>query len=206
MRTQIVTVALAGSLGLTGAVLLSPSLASAQTSSPSASSTAVSDRITAIKDALAGLVSADTITQAQADRVATTLAEELPGRGGRGGHGHGPRAGRVSPEATASVLGITVEELQTQRQAGRTLAQIAEAEGVAKADLVEGLVAAAREQLAADVAAGTTTQAQADEVEAGLTERITAKVDRAGGPRGHHGHGGDATTPDAATTAPSPGA
>lgn len=207
MRTQIVTVVLAGSLGLTGAALLSPSLASAQTLSPSTTSSAVTDRLTAIKDALAGLVGDDTLTQAQADRVATTLAE-LPGRGGRGGHGHGPHAGRLSPEATASVLGIPVEELQTQRRAGATLAQIAEAEGVSRADLVEGLVAAAEKQLAADVAAGEITQAQADEVASGLTERITAKVNKVGGPRGHRDRGGDTTpqTPGSTTGTPSPGA
>lgn len=212
MRKQIVTFALAGSLGLTGAALLSPTLASAQTPSPSASSP-VTDRLTAIKDALKGLVGDDTITQAQADQVAQTLAEQLPARGGHGGHGgHGPHGGRVSPEATAAVLGISVQELQTQREAGRTLAQIAEAEGVAKADLVKGLVAAAEEQLAADVAAGELTQAQADEVQAGLTERITQQVDSVGrGGRGHHGPRGgdddaDATPGSTASATPGIGA
>lgn len=89
MRKQIVTLALAGSLGLTGAALLTPSLASAQTPGPSTS--AVSERLTALKDALSGLVTDKTLTQAQADEAATTLTErvtEKVDRVGRGPGGH----------------------------------------------------------------------------------------------------------------------
>ena len=203
MRKQIITVALAGSLGLTGAALLTPTLASAQTATPSAGASVLTDRVAAIKDALKGLVSDDTLTQAQADRVATTLADQLPvrGHGGRGPHG-----GRVSPEATAEAAGATVAELQAAREAGQTLAQLAESNGVSKATLISRLVKAAEAQLAADVTAGRLTQAQADEVKSTLTARITDKVDRVGhgpGGRGHHRHGDDAP---ATSATPSPGA
>ena len=70
--------------------------------------------------------------------------------------------------------------LRTAREAGQTLAQIAEAEGVSRADLISGLVAAAETRLAADVTSGRLTQAQADERSATLTARITEKVDQAG--------------------------
>ena len=206
MRKQIVTLALAGSLGLTGAALFSPALASAQTPSPS-TAIGLSDRVAAIRDALKGLVGDDTITQAQADRVASTLAETLP-RGGRGHHG--PHSGRVSPQATAAVLGITVDELRTQLEAGKTLAQVAQAEGVSRTALIDGLVKAAKAQLAADVTAGRLTKAQADEAAATLTERITDKVDRVGhgpGGRGHHGPDDEDATPGSTTSAtPSVGA
>lgn len=131
-----------------------------------------------------------------------TLAETLPTHGGRGHHG--PRGGRVTPEATAGVLGITVEELRTRLEAGDTLAQVAEAEGIARTALVSGLVEAAQAQLAADVTAGRLTQAQADEAAATLTERITEKVDRVGhgpGGRGHHRHDDDGSDSDDDTDA-----
>jgi hypothetical protein len=159
-------------------------------------------RLTSIKNALKGLVSDGTITQAQADKVAGTLAESgLGGPGGPGGRGgHGP-GGRVSAEATAKVIGITVDQLRTAQQSGQTLAQIAEAHGVAKADLIKGLVEAAKTQLAADVKAGKLTQAQADQVTSDLTARITERVDRVGRGPGGPGNGKDApTTPTPSTT------
>lgn len=196
MRKRIVTVALVSGLGLSGAALLSPSLAVAETD---AAATGISDRVSRIKEALQGLVTDKTLTQAQADKVATTLAEKLPPRGPRGFGRGGLRL--LTPEATASVLGITAEELRTQREAGKTLAQIAAAEGMSKATLIDKLVAAAKAQLAADVKAGRLTQAQADQISSGLEARITEKVDRVGPPRGHHHH--DAPAPSGSSQAPS---
>ena len=187
---KIVPIALAASLGLGGVALVTPSLAQAQdsgTPSPAPSGSAadaLADRVNRIKEALRGLVTDGTLNQEQADRVASTLAEQLPGRGGHGhGHGrggHGPHAGRLAPAAVAEALGVTEDELRTALQSGKTLAQIGEDEGIAKADLIDKLVAAAKEQLAADVQAGRITQAQADQVEQGLEARITEKVDRTG--------------------------
>ncbi|MCW2613447.1 MAG: hypothetical protein JWN08_441 [Frankiales bacterium] len=206
MRKKIITAALAGTLGLTGVALMAPSSALAQPADGSS-------RLSALKDALKGLVTDGTLTQSQADEVASTLAEARPEHGPRG-HDGGPGrdgAGKVAQEEVAKVLGITVDELRTQREAGKTLAQIAEAEGVEKADLVDGLVAAAKAQLAQAVTDGRLTQARADELSAGLEARITEQVDRVGrGPRGghgrHHGPHGDApdgTSSTAPSTAPS---
>ena len=120
--------------------------------------------------------------------------------------------GRVTPEATAKVIGITVDQLRAAQEAGQTLAQIAEAHGVSKSNLIKGLVDAAKAQLAADVKAGTITQAQADQVAAGLTERITERVDRAGrgfgrgGPGGSGGPGGRGPAGGGSTATPTPSA
>jgi hypothetical protein len=181
----------AGLLTGGGAALFVPDVALAADS-------ATDGRVTAITNALKGLVSDGTITQAQADKVADTLARsDLGGPGGPGGHGPGRGAGRLSPEATAKVLGITVDELRSAQESGKTLAQIAEANGVSKSDLISGLVAAAKAQLAAEVKAGRITQAQADELAADLTDRITERVDRAGHGfgGGRHGDGGPGTAP-----------
>ena len=190
MRTKIAVAALAGGLALTGGLLVAPGIAVA--ADPG---TGVSDRLTAIKDALKGLVSDKTLTQEQADKVAATLDSKLPRRG-PGGPGHRHHVARLAAEAVAKVLGITVEELRTQQRAGKTLAQIAAAEGISKATLIDGLVKAAEAELAAAVKDGRLTQAQADEMKSGLRARITEKVDKVGpGPRGpggfgrHHHHG-----------------
>jgi hypothetical protein len=198
MRKQIITVALAGGLGLGGAALLGPSIASAADGTTGTAS-GLADRVSKLKQALAGLVTDGTITQSQADKVAGTLAAQLPDRGPGGpGRGHGLRGGHLSPAATAAALGITVDELRTAEQAGKTLAQIAAAEGISKADLISKLVAAEKTQLAADVKAGRLTQAQADRLSGALTARITDRVDRVRPARGDHG-----PRPDDATTAPS---
>jgi hypothetical protein len=205
MRIKIVALALTA-----GAGLVAPGIALAADSATSGTSSAVdraAQRLSSINDALKGLVTDGSITQTQADEVAATLSASDAlrggphGPGGRGHHGHhGPRGGHVSPEATAKVLGVTVEELRTAQQAGRTLAQIAAAEGVSKADLISGLVAAAKTQLAADVEAGTVTQAQADEIAGTLTARITEKVDRVRLARPERSEP-KAATPSAASTA-----
>ena len=137
MRRTLVTLALAGTVGLTGAALLAPGSALAQTADGT-------PRITALKDALKGLVGDGTLTQEQADEVASVLADRLPPRGD-GGHGHG-RAARLAQEEVAEVLGVTVQELREQRRAGRTLAQIAETEGVSREQLVDGLIERKRKQ------------------------------------------------------------
>ncbi len=205
MRKQLVILALAGTVGIAGGTLLSPGLASAETTA-----SPVASRLTALKDALKGLVSDDTITQAQADKVAATLAEKLPVRGPGGRHGGGAH---LSPEATAEAAGVTVAELRAGRQAGKSLTQIAAAKGVSKQTLVDRLVAAKKTELAAAVAAGRLTQAQSDAVSEDLVARTTVQVDRTGGPgdgpRGHGGgpdgdHDGDGPDDAPSTTTPAP--
>ncbi len=148
---------------------------------------AVSERVEAIADALAGLVSEGTITQEQADAVAGTLGESDLGLG----HGRGPHAGHVDPEAVADAVGLTVDELRSELQDGSTLAEVAEEQGISRADLVDGLVAAAETELDQRVEDGHLTTAQADTIREGLSDRIDEAVDREpGARRGHFGPGG----------------
>ena len=184
MRKTLVTLALAGTLGLTGVALVAPSSALAQAGP-------AGERITALTQALQGLVTDGTITSAQADKVATTLAQELPPAQELPRHGHRGGIARLAQAEVAKALGITVQELRTEREAGKTLAQIAADKGVAKGTLITRLVAAAEQQLAADVTAGRLTQAQADARKATLRDRITERVDgtRPGHGKDHRGHG-----------------
>lgn len=156
MRKTIVAVTLAGTLGLTGAALLTPGIASAQ--EDEAGSSGVSGRVEALKNALQGLVTDGTLNQAQADKVAEAVVQERtrnPGRHhGPGRHKHGPHGTKLLRPAIAAAIGIEVDELRAQHQAGMTLTQIAEANGVSRELLVDRLVTAARAQLAEAVAAG----------------------------------------------------
>jgi len=206
MKHTATSILLTGVLGLGGLAtgrVVAPAIAAAATTETTATE-AVSDRVTAIRQALSGLVTDGSLTQAQADEVATTLAERLPeGRhGGRGGHGRGgPGFGGLRGlETAATALSMTVEELRTALSSGQSLADVAEDEGVAKATLIAELVQAAEAHLAEHVADGSLTQAQADERKGELTERITAQVEREGLPL-RHGRGGP-QAPDT-TTAPS---
>jgi len=91
----------------------------------------------------------------------------------------------------ATYLGLTERELRTKLQNGTTLAQVANATGGKSADgLVDALVAAAEKNIAADVSSGRLTRAQADQIESGLRQQITNRINSTGPPGGPHGRGG----------------
>ena len=185
----------AGGLGL---VLLSAPLASAATTdgsgTGSGTSTTATSRLQAIQDALAGLVSGGTLTQAQADEVATTLdsSDALRGGGRGGGHGGGHGGGRlVDLDTAATTIGISTDDLRTALQAdGATLATVAADHDVTEQTLVDALVAAAETHLAGEVSEGDLTQAQADTRIAALPDEVAAAVEREfTGGRGGRGGG-----------------
>ncbi len=202
MRTKTANIALATALGLgglTSGLVLAPALASAATSQATTTE-AVGDRLTKLKGALSGLVTDGTITQAQADKVATTLDEAMPKPGGQGGHG-GPGKSHVGGrglEAAARTLGVTRKELGTALQGGQSLAAIAQSKGVAKDTLITVLVAEAKTHLSENVTAGRLTQAEADTRLVEVTTKITEQVDRKGLP----GRPGRGKTPPPAAPAP----
>lgn len=197
MRTKIVAAALAGTVGLAGAALLAPGVASAQ---PGTGHSA-GDRVSALKEVLTALVADGTLNQTQADKVAKKLVDTRaetrgkdrpghPGRGhGPGGNKGGPRGAKLPPAAVAAALGIEVGELRAEQRAGKTIAQIAQEKGLSPQALLDTLVAAAETRLADEVASGELTQTEADERRAGLAERIGKAVDQPGRVPGHRGPG-----------------
>jgi hypothetical protein len=204
MKSRASALALAATVGVAGlgiGAAIGPAGAVAATSS---ATQALTSRVTAIKNALAGLVKDGTITQEQADKVATTLDSKLPERGFGG---HGMRIGAGLDEV-ASIIGITPRELRTQLRSGKTLAEIAKSKGISQDTLVSKLLAAAKTRLAAEVKAGRLTQARADEITKNLSARITEMVTHSG-PMGMRGHGrfgdddGDGPDDDAPPAAPS---
>jgi hypothetical protein len=99
--------------------------------------------------------------------------------GGPGGHGpgHFGHLGHLGKlDAAASYLGLTSAELREQLADGKTLAEIAKAEGKSVDGLVQALVAEGKKRLDQAVADGKLTQAQADELAQGLEDRMTDLV------------------------------
>ena len=177
MRKKLVVAAAAGALTLTGLAVAVPAVA--QTEDTDSTSTSVVDRI---KDALSGLVDDGSISQEQADEVATTLGDS--GFGGHWGHG-----GWHGLEAAAEALGMTEDELRTALQAeGATLAKVAEGKGVAVDTIVDALVTAQRESIAKAVESGM-PQDVADKRLADVEQRVTEWVNSTHEDR-PWGHGG----------------
>ena len=130
----------------------------------------------------------------------TRLGTEHPrgpgfGRGGPGGPG-GPGGAGALINAAASVTGLTDQEVDTQLQAGQTLAQIAQSKGKTADDVIAAARTALTTQLAQEVTAGRLTQAQADAKLAQFNTTATQLVNdatlgqHAGGPGGPGGHWG----------------
>jgi hypothetical protein len=146
----------------------------------------------ALEDQLQADVTAGRLTQAQADaQKAMIESGKYPllgtggfgfGRGGFGGHGRpggfggfgGPLLADLSTAATS--LGLTTDQLKTDLQGGKTLAQIATAQGQTPDQLVSTLVAAVEKQLDAAVTANKLTSAQEQAIEKNLQQQITALV------------------------------
>ena len=135
-------------------------------------------------------VAAGTITKAQGDALKARIESgEYPvitGGLGFGGHGHdGHGFGHLS--AAAAYLGLSESDLQTQLASGKSLADIAKAQGKSVDGLVAAMLADEKKELDAAVAAGRLTQAQADQMLANAKQRLTDMVN--GTTTGHWGMG-----------------
>ena len=100
------------------------------------------------------------------------------GRGFGPGFGHGPGVRGLGGHlgAAADYLGLTEDALRARLADGKTLAQIAEAEGKSVAGLQQALVADVKEQLAAAVKDGKLTEEQAANMLERYTEHVEALV------------------------------
>jgi polyhydroxyalkanoate synthesis regulator phasin len=179
VRKKLVVAAAAGALTLTGLAVAVPAVAA--TEDTDGTGTSVVDRI---KDALSGLVDDGSITQEQADEVATTLSDADLGWHGQHGGWHGL-------DTAAKALGMTEDELRTALQAdGASLAKVAQDRGVDVQTVVDALAADVRERVTQAVQEGHLTQEQADQRLADLQQQVTDWVNATGGGPGRGGHGG----------------
>jgi hypothetical protein len=140
-------------------------------------------------------VAAGTLTKAQADKFKAQIASGEfplfggPGLGRKGGH-HGSFGEHLT--AAATYLGVTQAALQTSLEGGKTLADVAKAQGKSTDGLVAALVADETKELDAAVTAGKLTAAQRDELLANAKQRIQDLVDgKAPAPGLRRGHDHD---------------
>jgi hypothetical protein len=136
------------------------------------------------------------LTRAQADELKARRGHSGRvlglGHHGPGGHGgslhHGP--GRVLG-AAADALGISERRLLARLRSGKSLADVAEAQGKDLAGVKAAIAAAVREDLDAAVRAGRLTDARRDRMLQRLDEHVDELAQRSfRGPRGDHRHRG----------------
>lgn len=131
-------------------------------------------------------VAAGRLSREQADALKGRInSDEFPLFGGlrERGVGHFGFLGKL--DAAAHYLGLTEEQLRTQLENRKSLAQIAQDRSKSVGGLVDALVNAAKEHVDAAVAAGRLTRAQADEMLDNLRDRITRTVNSTGLGRPH---------------------
>jgi hypothetical protein len=135
-----------------------------------------------------------TLTAAQRDTIVSQLRARVSnfvnGTGGRPGFGSPADSAGSMAATAASYLGLTQDQLVQQLQSGKTLAQVAAAQGKSVDGLIDALVAAATAELDKRVADGTLTAAQRDMIASQLRTRITAFVNGTGGRPGFGAGGG----------------
>ena len=78
----------------------------------------------------------------------------------------------------ASILGLTVEQLQAERLAGKSLVQIAASKGIDEDALIAKLLEARKATVNELLTAGKITQAQADYMLSNMAEHVKLLVER----------------------------
>ncbi|MDQ6795926.1 MAG: hypothetical protein M3067_14150 [Chloroflexota bacterium] len=183
---------IAGSLligGIAGAAIMGPLSAAAASPDPSALATPAATEpaaTTAPDGTTAPAATAPGVTTPSP--TADTDGDKDAGRGGLG-----PNHETVTDTSVvAKAIGISETDLLTALNGGKTVADVAKANNVAVQSVIDALVADGNTELAADVASGRITQAQADAEKAEITQRATDQVNGSfkGGPGGHDGRGG----------------
>lgn len=176
-------------IGLTAALLGGGGVAfaapaSAQDDPPARERPSVEERQVRHDERIDQLLADGRITDAQAQRMRDRAAA----------HAERNAARTTAREALATTLGLSVDEMHTALRSGSSLAELGEAAGVDRQDLVDQLVTGAIARLDAAVAANKLTPAQADEKRDAIAEHAQAKIDgerpeRADDDRGRRGNG-----------------
>ena len=100
------------------------------------------------------------------------------GAGAGGGARRGAPEWAGQPAEVKALLGMTEEQIEAERLAGKSLAKIAEGKGVTPQKLVETILAAKKATLDTLVAGGRLTQAQADYKYSRMQTQVSVMVDR----------------------------
>ncbi|MFM1651735.1 hypothetical protein ACI7RC_06495 [Brevibacillus sp. B_LB10_24] len=133
------------------------------------------------EEQLAKAVEDGKLTQEQADKMKEKTAEMVKNMventHQRMGGGFGVKFDIRDNQELLSLLKLDAEGLQTQLKNGKSLAQIAEAQGVAEDDVISLLTKQHEEQLAKAVEDGKLTQEQADKMKEKTAEMVKNMVE-----------------------------
>ena len=116
---------------------------------------------------------------------AQTGGDRPPADANRPPGGHGPGL-----DAAAKALNLSVDDLRSKLEGDKTIAQVAQEQGVDVQTVIDAMVADATTHIDQSVQNGDLTADQANERKSGLKDRITTLVnegkpkDRDGGPGG----------------------
>ena len=185
LRSKTAAIVSAGFLGaglLGGVAFAAVPTTNSTTAQSSADTTTAQSTVEAarakLKAALDALVAKNVITQAQEDAIISALTAD------RAAH---PKlrefVGDVAKESV-SYLGLPADQVKQQLHAGKSLGDIANATaGKSRDGLVADLDSKAKDRIQAAVAAGTITQAQADQLTPKVDAGIVKIVDHKGSPK-----------------------
>ena len=154
-----------------GAAFFTPVIAGAQDDVVEAEQ-AAPERGERISEALQVLIDDGTLTEAQRDAVVETLQNARPDHGEfRERRGpRGPRGPRGAGEIV-EILGLEGSEMREALRNGSSIAELAEAQGIDSADVVDAIVARAEERLETAVENGRIDDTQAAEMLTQAAER-----------------------------------
>ena len=169
-RSVAITAIAASTFGgvAAGAAFFTPVIAGAQDDAVEAEQ-AAPERGERISEALQVLVDDGTLTEAQRDAVVETLKNARPDRG-EFREPLGQRGPRVAGEI-AEILGLEGNEIREALRNGSSIAELAEAQGIESADVVDAIVARAEERLDTAVENGRIDDTQAAEMLTRTAER-----------------------------------
>ncbi len=169
-RSVAITAIAASTFGgvAAGAAFFTPVIAGAQDDAVEAEQ-AAPERGERISEALQVLVDDGTLTEAQRDAVVETLKNARPNRG-EFREPLGQRGPRVAGEI-AEILGLEGNEIREALRNGSSIAELAEAQGIESADVVDAIVARAEERLDTAVENGRIDDTQAAEMLTRTAER-----------------------------------
>ncbi len=139
------------------------------------------------EEQLAKAVEDGKLTQEQADKVKEKTAEMVKNMVENTHRGMGGKMlvkfEMKDNQELLSLLKLDAEELQAQLKDGKSLAEIAEAQGVAEDDVISLLTKQHEEQLAKAVEEGKLTQEQAEKVKEKTAEMVKMMVEKHKGDR-----------------------
>ena len=144
---------------------------------------------------IGGVAGGYVISQAATPTPSATSV--TPPEGHPAGGGGSPASRTEDEQQAAAALGITAAQLQTDRAAGKSIATIAKERNVDLNTVIATLVGDENAEIDAAAKAGTITSAQATQMKAQTTQRVTDMVNGTepargpGGPRGHGAQGED---------------